>query len=431
MSKHALVLLVALAACTKGRPPAGAVDTTEEVGPIDAPVAPVVSPEQRRDEAARLIAEGSDASLLRARTLLEQVTKETPKDAVAWYDLGVVAWRLGAVEQGAEAFSRATAVDPKLAAAWRGLGVAEQQLGDLRSALKRFEKGLAVAPEDLDLHVARIDALRVAGRPQDAVDAAKEALAVDTRSLAVYDLMGLAWRDLGEIELARFVFEKAENVEGAESNGVLQANFGWTLYLAGERYAAEQRLKRAVELDPSFVPGLVYLARLYLDDRNYVDTVPLLEAAVKRAPDDQGVLVDLGTAYRGLGRLEDAQRTWEKALSLRPDDPLPLFNLGILLGDDLKRYDDAVARLTAYVEAGGEEAELAQTYIDDLERERRKAEAQRKREEERRKRAAEREEQQRLLREAEEKAAREAEEAAGEPDEQEPAPPANPWDTPQ
>jgi tetratricopeptide (TPR) repeat protein len=111
-----------------------------------------------------------------------------------------------------------------------------------------------------------------------------------------------------------------------------------------------------------------------------------------------------------VGRLDDAEKAYRKALTLNPANPAPHFNLGVLLGDYQKDYDGAISAFTTYVSAGGERAELAEEYISDVEKEKKRAERRAKARADKAKRDAERAEKKRLLEEA--AAAEEAEKAA-------------------
>ena len=113
--------------------------------------------------------------------------------------------------------------------------------------------------------------------------------------------------------------------------------------------------------------------------------------------------------------MQDAKRAWERALEIKPSEPAPRFNLGILLGDDLKEYDAALESFSTYIDQGGDQVERAEAYIKKVEREAASAERRRKAEAERAKRQAAREERQRMLQEAEKKF---DEEGAGESDSQ-------------
>jgi tetratricopeptide (TPR) repeat protein len=407
------LVLVANQACKKSAPealpevpepdPAAVIDgmVDGEVSMVEEYVPP--TPEEQVDEAVGLLTTGNPMDARRARDLLRGVVDDAPEMVVAHLNLGVAAHQLGDLEGAATAFSRVTRLAPSMPQGWLYLGQVERQLGDVDTALRRFRKGLKQNEEDMSLRVAMVQTLREVDRAQDAVDAAVDALQVNARSLPIYNEMGLAYLALGDLDLASFVFEKAESIPGAEENATVQAYLGWTLYQKGERYAADYRLSRAVELDAKFIPGLVYLSRLRMENHDYETAVPLLEGAARLDESNHGVFVDLGIAYRGLGRPEDARRAWEKALEIDEGNPAPHFNLGILLGDDLKDYDGALVAFQAYLDGGGTEADRTQQYMDKVDREKSRAERRRSAEADRARRQAEREERQRLLKEAEEK----------------------------
>lgn len=356
----------------------------------------------RLETAVARLTTGRKADTVQARQELEALLEEAPDEVLVPVNLGVARFELGDLEGAAAALSRATRVDPGYGPAWLYLGRVEAALGDDASALRRFQEGLDRAPDDLALHEAHVRALRAAGRCDEAIAAGEQALKVDARSLVVYNAIGACHLEQGRGPLARFVFEKAETLPGAAEDAELQANLGWTLLEVGEVYAAKNRLERAVALDPEYVPGLVRLARRYYLDRDFEGMVPLLERAASKEPDNHGVQVNLGIAYRGVGRFDDAVAAFQRALDLDGSDPTPLFDLGIVLADDLKRYDEAIARFTAYAEAGGAEAERARDYIDDVQREQERLRREQEREARRLERERKKAEREKLLKDAEE-----------------------------
>ncbi len=360
---------------------------------------------ERMDRAVAWMTTGSEPDLLKARKLLEDLADDAPDDALVQLNLGVAFQRLGDLDRASMALARATRANPGLVQAWLYLGQVELQLGEAEAALRRFRTGIEQNPENLDLRVGLAMALLESGQPEQAIAEAKEGLAINVRSLPLYNTIGLAYLELEQLPAARFVYEKAETIPGADSNAGIQANFGWILARLGETYAAEYRLKKAVELDPTYLPGLVQLSHLYMQSHNWPDALPLLESAAAMDDDNYGVWMNLGSAYRGLGRIDDARMSWERALELQPSNPDPQFNLAILYGDDLKDYETAVARFRSYVDAGGDQGELAQSYIDDLLKEKKRSESRRRRDEDRRRKEAEREAERKLLEDEERKAA--------------------------
>lgn len=409
MRSTLLMLSLVLAGCPKPKPVEPASEPVQPtlIGTPTEPEAvstepPAEAPMQVQggtelDQAIALLTTGKETDALRARDLLEALAKKDDTDPYLHLNLGVAYQTLGDFESAASSFGRATRLDDKNPKGWLYLGVAELALGDTDAALRRFRKGMDRSPEDIELRVALASAQRVSGDLDGAIETAKAGLKINSRSLPLYDVIGLAYLDKGEHQRARFVYEKAETLPGSESSAGIQANFGWTLYHLGERYRAELKLREAVALDPGHVPALVQLSRIYMTDHNWADAIPLLEGARTKDPANHGVLMNLGTAYRGAGRTDDARNAWEQALELSPSDPSPQFNLAILYGDDLKDYGAAVSRFQTYIDEGGEQSELAATYIEAVEKEKKRAERRRKREEDRKRREAERAEEQRIL----------------------------------
>jgi tetratricopeptide (TPR) repeat protein len=102
--------------------------------------------------------------------------------------------------------------------------------------------------------------------------------------------------------------------------------------------------------------------------------------------------MNLGLAYRGVGKLAEAKATYNKALTVDPNNPDPHFNLAVVVGDFEKNYPGAVDEFRAYIDAGGSERALAEGYIEAVEKEqklqekiKKAAEDKKRREEERKK----------------------------------------------
>jgi tetratricopeptide (TPR) repeat protein len=388
----------------------------------------VVPVHERVNDACELLETGQSGAAARAKTMLQEVVADQPDLALGHFNLGVAHHQLGEYSDARRAYTRAVDLDSTLGEAWLYLGTVQEQEGRLDLAVSNFRTGIRKDPENMDLRVALVSALRQQGRLQEAIDESKAALRLNSTNLAIYNNLGLAYIELGQLDLAKFVYQKALNgVEGAGQNAFIHANLGWTYFRAGQAAEAEYYLQEAVRLDPDLVPALVYLSRIYLDNRNYEDTIPLLESALQRQPDNYGVVMNLGIAYRGVGRHLEAERMYRKALELQPSRPDPWFNMGILYGDHMKDYDRAITALQTYTSRGGSEVLLASEYIADLEKEQERAEKKRALEEDRARREAERAERERLLMEAERQQGSGGNDAPTEP---EPAPEPQPTPTP-
>ena len=78
---------------------------------------------------------------------------------------------------------------------------------------------------------------------------------------------------------------------------------------SGDLAVAEKHLLRAIEIDPTFSPGRLALARVYMRTDRFEQAAPQLEAVVAAEPNLTEALYQLSRVYVRLKRKEDADRT--------------------------------------------------------------------------------------------------------------------------
>ncbi len=361
------------------------------------------------NEAAGLLSNASIENARRALTLLGEASDLDPEQAWAWYNKGVAHKILNEDSKARQSWLRATDIDPTLGDAWLQMGLMSLEDGELKRGLTSFRAGLRSDEDNMDLRVALVSVLRELGRLEDAEQAAKEGLRINANWLDLYHVLGVVYIEMGKLPLAEFILDKAvRDVSGGAEHAGIQTNLGRVLELQGYEYDASLKYQESLRLDPDSVAALVYLSTGYMENRNYADAVPLLERARGLANEDPSIHLNLGVAYRGVGRFEESQKSYEETLRLRPSDPSPHLNLGILFGDYVKDYQSAVDAYQAYLDQGGEDVELVEGYIKATKKEQKKV----KRLEERRKKADSdrkaKEERERLVKEEEERKETEA-----------------------
>lgn len=351
-------------------------------------------PASRRklEDAAAMLGKGEAGRAQAALEKLEALAKEHPDAAIVFYDIGVAKLALDDTDGARKAWARATELDPALARAWLNLGVLSARAGRVDMALASFQSGTKYNPEDLELRVATVNALRALKKYDQAAAAAKEALAINSRELGIYTALAFVYLDTDRLDLARFILEKGKlEIRSAESDATLHAALGLVYLRQGYAGDALQSFLKATQLDPYQIEALQALGSYYLDNRAYADAAPYLERLVSRQPGAIGARLNLGIAYRGLGRYDEARRLYEECLRLDPGNPEPHRNLAILYGDYLKDYDTAVASVEAYRKAGGGPPADLDKWVASLKKDKARQEKaeQRKRDEEERKRREE------------------------------------------
>ncbi len=316
----------------------------------------------------------------------------------AHYNLGLVQLEMGYLRDARASFQKAINYKPDMRDALLALAIAAERAGDLGVAERMYLKGDSIADDldvDFDNGIARV--LRKRGNAEAARDRARKILEVNANSVDAYNTLGLAYMDLGEIELARFVFMKAEaSVPGGADNPSIQANLGLVFFKKGDEFEAEARFTRAIALDPDHVGASVNLGYLKLQNLDFEGARDLLEKAHKRRPKDVPIALDLAVAYSGTGEFKKAEALLEDIASgpgrYQAD---AVYNLGILYADKLKDLDEALIQYNKYISleeaAGrivGEEAPV-RSYIAEVEKTKKREERRRKREERKRAKEAE------------------------------------------
>lgn len=373
---------------------------------------------QQLDNAAALLTTGRDADARQALGQLKNLAASHPALALVQYNMGLAYELLRDETSARRSYLRATDLDASIGDAWLNLGNMSFRSGELQRALQNYKAGLRQDEENMDLWVAVIASERALGELDEAVVQARAALKVNSKSLNVYNNLGLVYTEQGKLDLAKFIYQRAMRQDGGQHHAYIRCNLGRVYQLQGYKVDARAAYKEALEMDPNLVPAMLYLSEDYLDNRNYEDALALLERASGLEPDNAGIYLNLGIAYRGVERFDDAKRAYEKALSLNPDDPEPHMNLGILYGDYFKNYEEAVKSYATYRDSGGVNPEMADEYIAATEKEQKRIqrlEERKARMDAARKKKAE---QKRLL---EEQAKKEAEEAANAPPEPPPS----------
>jgi TolB-like protein/Tfp pilus assembly protein PilF len=151
---------------------------------------------------------------------------------------------------------------------------------------------------------------------------------------------------------ARAAAERARELEPDSADahvalGLVEHYFGWDL----ERQ--ERELRRAIELAPRSAAGYAWLALMVgIQPSRQAEALELARHAAEIEPHSANVQTNVGWAFFGWRRFEDAVREFRRALHIDPNAPYPLWALGLtyrLLG----RHAEAVVSLEKAVDVTG------------------------------------------------------------------------------
>jgi serine/threonine-protein kinase len=108
--------------------------------------------------------------------------------------------------------------------------------------------------------------------------------------------------------------------------------------------SANQNCRRSLELDPGLAVGHICLGEVLMGTGAYKDAAAEFDLATTYEPTSDDAFRDLADAYKLLGRMDEAERTLQKAIQVRPQYYAGYYRLGVLYAQQA-RYADAIAQL--------------------------------------------------------------------------------------
>lgn len=257
-----------------------------------------------------------DGKLAEAREQLESLQRDEPTNPVPWYYLGVLAMDRRDYARAEELFSRSLALDSNQ----------EPALLDLAAA--QFSQ------DRTDESLATLSRVREKFAP----------------SFRAEYLTALAHGRKKEHVAARNSFLAAERVAATNNPALIDARLHFQIGLTcselpGHRPEAEERLQKALSLDPAFDEAQNALGYLWAEQGVKLEEAQrLIEAAVKAEPDNPAYLDSLGWVLYKRGDAAGALKPIERAVELmrRTPDATLLDHLADIYAA-LKRWPEARA----------------------------------------------------------------------------------------
>lgn len=155
-----------------------------------------------------------------------------------------------------------------------------------------------------------------------------------------WDLLGVAYLQLGDSEAARIVLERA--VVLLPRDAAAWDHLGVAGRLSGDRQAAEKAFTRSLALDPGRAETWVNRGNLLCDQGRRQEALASFQRALERDPDCAEAIGSLGKVSYESGRLDAAARYCRDLVIRRPDLAEGHCNLGNVQRE-FGEFDDAIA----------------------------------------------------------------------------------------
>lgn len=256
----------------------------------------------------------------RALDLLREAIEDGRPRAAPHAAMGRILWRMGRLQEAAEAFDRAFELDNSEPAALTRVIVEEIDVMSDETVVEAKEvaaDALHRHPDHIPLRAAYCLLLDRLGET-DAARAERERLvAAEPYEPEDYSAQGLTLSALERPEEAVAAFRNGLSVD--PGNAELRYYLGRELHVLQRWDEAERELLAALEKMPDVGDFAVALGRLYLARSDFAAAEPHLRKAVELMPDDPYCRVDLADLLRLTERAEEGLRFANEAISRHED----------------------------------------------------------------------------------------------------------------
>jgi arylsulfatase A-like enzyme/tetratricopeptide (TPR) repeat protein len=212
--------------------------------------------------------------------------------------------------------------------------------GKVENAIATMKQVLDTDPEIVEGYMLLGNFYQKMKRPQDAIDAYRDALARDSEHQNALFSLALAYKDEGRLDEARVGFERARELDPRNGRVLWQLADLWMR--KGEFDRAEAIIADALERKVDEHRLLLKLAESHIEARRFDDAERALKTALEKKPGLALAHFNLGLAYEGKGEVGKAIDAYEKELATNPKAFRAAFNAAKLL-QKAGRASDAVA----------------------------------------------------------------------------------------
>lgn len=220
------------------------------------------------------------------------------------------------------------------------------------AAITQAQEVLTADPEIVEGHMLLGNFLSKAHRYEEAVEAYRKALGLDSQHQGAAFSLALAYKNLGRFEDAEAGFERVRQLDSRNTRALWQLADLWIR--RGKFDQAEGLLKEGLAKKADRPTFLLRLGACYIEMRRFAEAEAVLGEALKLKADLPGAHYNLALVHEAQGEIESAMVEYEAEVAGHPGAYRASFNLGKLLlernrtHEALQRFQEATASNPAF-----------------------------------------------------------------------------------
>ncbi|MBV9183321.1 MAG: tetratricopeptide repeat protein [Acidobacteria bacterium] len=268
---------------------------------------------------------------------LLEARQENYRQALPWYrkalaldpsmpglemNLGLALFKAGELKQAIVIFNtlRKTQapLSPEALRLTTLIGIAQYGLRDYQGAIPNLKQAIATDPENLPFRLLLAESCLAAKHFQCVLDVYHQILALNAESAEADMLAGEALDEMNDKAGATEQFRAAVKANRKEPN--VHFGLGYLLWTQNQFEEAAEQFQAELANVPQHVQALTYLADANIKINHPERALPLLQKAIRLAPEMELAHLDLGVVYDDQGHRDQALRELKMAARLSPDD---------------------------------------------------------------------------------------------------------------
>jgi tetratricopeptide (TPR) repeat protein len=252
-----------------------------------------------------------------ARELFGSGLKLEPENPYLLSGMGDACREMQDYQRAEECYGQLLEVDPNNLFALRGLGDVHKKLERYQAAMELWLRYLVLRPQDKHVMTRIADSQKSLQQYDEAEQVYQDILAIAPRDR--YALTGLAdlQHRMGKDEQAIRTYERVLAFDENELH--ILTIVGKLCWRISDFVRAEYYFRRALKVDPVNPYALYGLGNCYRWNRHYEKALEIWMEILKTSEGTQALHTRMGDAYYNLGRMEEAEASYMRAIDFGAD----------------------------------------------------------------------------------------------------------------
>ncbi|XP_022794710.1 transmembrane and TPR repeat-containing protein 1-like isoform X1 [Stylophora pistillata] len=265
--------------------------------------------------------------LSEAETVLKEAIRLNPRYLDAVLNVAGVLSDQEKFDEAEEFYKKALTLEPRNGDAHNNYAVFLGKIGRTKRALENYNKALQLNPNHTVTLVNMARQLRADGKIQDAEIAYKRALSI-RRDPSTLQLLGVLYYHNQQLKEAELAWK--ESLELEPTNTETRSNYAILLGQTNRLHQAVGVMKGLVLDDPQNPGNYKTLAGMYAQNRQWNEALQVIASALRRHVNNAELYYFQGNFYKDLNKMQEAKKSYTKAVQLDPQLFSAHLNLGVI-----------------------------------------------------------------------------------------------------